>query len=170
MDWGDTSSHNTGKSIVAAEEQTALEDVNHLDDEEKDNETKEGVTDDLNQFLYPKYSENSKVGESCVLCGFASSATKKRWLFLLHEEAHEKKAWKRGGENLEIKLEKTNRIFIVVCKHIEYFKIYSLFFSLEIRFESKLIEFQLLALYIQYHLYLFIFFKFYICQPCNWTA
>ena len=65
MDWGDTSSHNTRKSIVAAEEQTALEDVNHLDDEEKDNETKEGVTDDLNQFLYPKYSENSKVGESC---------------------------------------------------------------------------------------------------------
>ena len=55
MDWGDTSSHNTGKSIVATEEQTALEDVNHLDDEEKDNETKEGVTDDLNQFLYPKY-------------------------------------------------------------------------------------------------------------------
>ena len=77
MDWGHTSSHNSGKSIVAAEEQIALEDVNHLDDEEKDNETKEGVTDDLNQFLYPKYSENSKVGESCVLCGFASSATKK---------------------------------------------------------------------------------------------
>ena len=44
MDWGDTSSHNTGKSIAATEEQTALEDVNHLDDEEKD-ETKEGVTD-----------------------------------------------------------------------------------------------------------------------------
>ena len=29
------------------------------------------------EFLDPKYSENSKVGESCVLCGFASSATKK---------------------------------------------------------------------------------------------
>ena len=55
MDWGDTSSHNTRKSIVAAEEQTALEDVNHIDDEEKDNENKEGVSDDLNQFLYPKY-------------------------------------------------------------------------------------------------------------------
>ncbi len=56
MDWGDTSSHNTGKSIVAAEEQTALEDANLvLDYEETDvateNEIKEGVTDGLNQFL-----------------------------------------------------------------------------------------------------------------------
>ena len=42
-------SHHAGKSIIIAEEQTALEDVNLvLDDEEKDvsaeNETKEGVT------------------------------------------------------------------------------------------------------------------------------
>jgi hypothetical protein len=37
-------SHHAGKSIIIAEEQTALEDVNLvLDDEEKD-ETKEGVT------------------------------------------------------------------------------------------------------------------------------
>ena len=106
MDWGDTSSHNTGKSIVAAEEQTALEDVNHLDDEEKDNETKEGVTDDLNQFLYPKYSENSKVGESCVLCGFASSATRKSDFFSsmkrYRKESMEKgrrKSWNQAWAN-----------------------------------------------------------------------
>ena len=107
MDWGDTSSHNTGKSIVAAEEQTALEDVNHLDDEEKDNETKEGVTVGLNQFLYPKYSENSKFGESCVLCGFASSANKKREFFSSMKRHMKRKhgggeAIKRhSGENLE---------------------------------------------------------------------
>ena len=100
MDWGDTSRHNTGKSIVAAEEQIALEDVNHLDDEEKGNETKEGVTDDLIQFLYPKYSENSKVGESCVLCGFASSATRKV-TFSPPWRGIWKKAWKRRVEKLE---------------------------------------------------------------------
>ena len=58
-----------------------MKDVNHLDHEEKDNETKEGVTVGLNQFLYPKYSENSKVGESCVFCGFAFSATRKNDFF-----------------------------------------------------------------------------------------
>ena len=106
MDWGDTSSHNTGKSIVAAEEQIALEDVNHLDDEEKGNETKEGVTDDLNQFLYPKYSENSKFGESCVICGFASSATRKSdfstpWRGTWKEsmEKGRRKSWNQAWEN-----------------------------------------------------------------------
>ena len=67
---------------VTAEEQTALEDANLvLDYEETDvsteNEIKEGVTDGLNQFLDPKYSENSKIGERCLLCNFASYATKK---------------------------------------------------------------------------------------------
>ena len=106
MDWGDTSSHNTRKSIVAAEEQTALEDVNHLDDEEKDNETKEGVSDDLNQFLYPKYSENSKFGESYVICGFASSATRKSDFFSsmkrYRKESMEKgrrKSWNQAWAN-----------------------------------------------------------------------
>jgi len=51
---------------VTAEEQTALEDANLvLDYDETDvsteNEIKEGVTDGLNQFLDPKYSENSKI-------------------------------------------------------------------------------------------------------------
>ena len=67
---------------VTAEEQTALEDANLVLDYEKmdvstENEIKEGVTDGLNQFLDPKYSENSKIGERCLLCNFASSATKK---------------------------------------------------------------------------------------------
>ena len=51
---------------VTAEEQTALEDANLVLDYEKmdvsaENEIKEGVTDGLNQFLDPKYSENSKI-------------------------------------------------------------------------------------------------------------
>ena len=67
---------------VIAEEQTALEDANLVLDYEKmdvstENEIKEGVTDGLNQFLDPKYSENSKIGERCLLCNFASYATKK---------------------------------------------------------------------------------------------
>ena len=67
---------------VTAEEQTALEDANLVLDYEKmdvssENEIKEGVTDGLNQFLDPKYSENSKIGERCLLCNFASYATKK---------------------------------------------------------------------------------------------
>ena len=75
-------SHHAGKSIIIAEEQTALEDANLvLDYEETDvsteNEIKEGVTDGLNLFLDPKYSDNSKIGERCLLCNFASYATKK---------------------------------------------------------------------------------------------
>ena len=67
---------------VTAEEQTALKDANLvLDYEETDvsteNEIKEGVTDGLNLFLDPKYSDNSKIGERCLLCNFASYATKK---------------------------------------------------------------------------------------------
>ena len=67
---------------VTAEEQTALEDANLvLDYEETDvsteNEIKEGVTDGLNLFLDPKYSDNYKIGERCLLCNFASYATKK---------------------------------------------------------------------------------------------
>ena len=68
--------------IVTAEEQTALEDANLvLDYEETDvsteNEIKEGVTDGLNKFLDHKYYENSKIVERCLLCNFASYATKK---------------------------------------------------------------------------------------------
>ena len=67
---------------VTAEEQTALEDANLVLDYEKmdvstENEIKEGVTDDLNQFLDSKYSENSKIGERCLLCNSASYAAKK---------------------------------------------------------------------------------------------
>ena len=115
MDWGDTSSHNTGKSIVAAEEQTALEDVNHLDDEEKGNETKEGVTDDLNQFLYPKYSENSKVGESCVLCGFASSATRKSDFFSSMKRHMKRKHGKGEEKILKSSLSKPTESFKRMC-------------------------------------------------------
>ena len=115
MDWGDTSSHNTRKSIVAAEEQTALEDVNHLDDEEKDNETKEGVTDDLNQFLYPKYSENSKFGESCVLCGFASTATRKSDFFSSLKRHMKRKHGKGEEKILKSSLSKPTESFKRMC-------------------------------------------------------
>ena len=115
MDWGDTSSHNTRKSIVAAEEQTALEDVNHLDDEEKDNETKEGVTVGLNQFLYPKYSENSKVGESCVFCGFAFSATRKNDFFSSMKRHMKRKHGKGEEKILKSSLSKPTESFKRMC-------------------------------------------------------
>ena len=105
---------------VTAEEQTALEDANLvLDYEETDvsteNEIKEGVTDGLNQFLDPKYSENSKVGESCVLCGFASSATRKSDFFSSMKRHMKRKHGKGEEKILKSSLSKPTESFKRMC-------------------------------------------------------
>ena len=106
----------------AATEERPLEDINHVqDDEEKDMSGEEEIKEVASDDLGPSFSENStlgeedkKVGESCILCGFASSASKKsdfvssmkRHMIRKHGGGQVKERY--NEENSEIKIEQTS--------------------------------------------------------------